>query len=122
MAGPRRQRKLQEAEEKMRHIRGFPGDGNVVGGEQTEVSRLLDDQSQSVAESHDETDTEDGDGELESHDSHVTDDDAINEGDQSGKQVWVAVRLPNRTLRNHFYTSQTIKVLTNSNVHVIRTQ
>ena len=99
---PRRERKLEETEKKMRYIRGFVGEGETVGGRGEGVSRLLDDQSQSVEER-----TQSGG----SHDSHVTSDDVTGEGDQSGKQIWIAVQLPSgKSLQSQFYTSQTIKV------------
>ena len=43
-------------------------------------------------------------------DGHVTDDDVIGEGDQSGRKVWLAVQLPTRTLRSQFHISQAMKV------------
>ena len=46
---------------------------------------------------------------AESHDSHVID-DVISEGDQSGRKVWLAVQLPDRTLRRQFHITQTMKV------------
>ena len=120
IAGPRWQRKLEEADKKMRYIRGFGGEGNIVGGGDSQgadgrgVSRLLQvDQSQEVAASHD-TDskvTASHESSQSSDGDHVTDDD-ITDGDQSGKLVWVAVRAPNRTVRSQFYTSQTMKVST----------
>ena len=105
VAGPRREWKLGEAERKMRHIRGFGDDGEVLGGQISPggpdrgASRLLQshgDQSQSVAGSRD---------------GHMTDDDDVGEGDQSGNLIWILLRLPDRTLRKQFYTSQTVKVL-----------
>ena len=136
MAGPRRERKLEETERKMRHIRGFGDEGNIVGGGPSQgahgrgVSRLLQYQSESVAGSHDdhvnETDqssdregNHQSDQTAESHDDHMTGDDIVSEGDQSGKLVWVAVRLPDRTIRNQFYTSQTVKVLLAVGIHLL---
>ena len=122
VAGPRRERKMEERERRMRDIRGFRGQGDIVGGGATEgahstgVSRLIqdDDQSQPVTGSHDNHVNECGrssDQTPESCDHHMTnDDDIISDGDQSGKLVWVAVRLPERTIRSQFYTSQTMKV------------
>lgn len=103
----------------MRYFRGFgSSDGNIVGGDIGVQSRLID-QSQSVAGSHDEHS-------IESCDSHVTDDDddVISESDQSGRLIWVAVRLLNKTIRKQFYTSQTIKVCIQDIIclgHLIRT-
>ena len=55
VAGSRRERKMEERERKMRDIRGFRGQGNILGGKPTEGAhsrgiRLVedDDQSQSV--------------------------------------------------------------------------
>ena len=124
VAGPRRERKLKEREKKMRELRGFMGEGNIVGGGPTEgaqgrdISRLVqvqvDDHSQSVAESCDDHVMEcagSSEQSPESPDDHMTnEDDIISEGDQSGKLVWVAVRLPERTIRSQFFTSQTMKV------------
>ena len=129
VAGPRRERKLGEAERKMRHIRGFGDDGEVLGGQISPggpdrgASRLLQsrgDQSQSVAGSRDSrvTGSDQSPVRSESRDSHMTDDDDVGEGDQSGNPIWILVRLPDRTLRKQFYTSQTVKVLVYSHVHV----
>ena len=90
VAGPRRERKLEENERKMRYLRGFGKDeGRTVG-------------YGSGAGSCDQG--------AESHDSHVTDDDVIGEGDQSGRRVWLAVQLPTRTVHHQFHISQTMKV------------
>ena len=88
MAGPRRARKLEESERKNRYFRGFgSNEGRTVGV--------------ASSESHDQG--------AESRDSHVID-DVISEGDQSGRKVWLAVQLPDRTLRRQFHITQTMKV------------
>ena len=106
----------------MRYIRGFVGEGNIVGrgdsrGEDGRgVSRLLQvDQSQEVTVSHDPeskvTASHDTESSQSSDGDHMTDDDII-DGDQSGKLVWVAVRVRDRTVRSQFHISQTMKVST----------
>ncbi len=83
IAGPRREQKLKELEDKMKSIRGLKDEGTPLGGS-TRSSRLL----------------------QQSHDSQ----DESDEGDESGGWVTINLRLPDGSVRRKFRTSQKVKV------------
>ncbi len=87
IAGPRREQKLKELEDKMKSIRGLKDEGTPLGGS-TRSSRLL----------------------QQSHDSQ----DESDEGDESGGWVTINLRLPDGSVRRKFRTSQKVKVRENT--------
>ncbi len=83
IAGPRREQKLRELDDKMKSIRGLKDEGTPLGGS-TRSSRLL----------------------QQSHDSQ----DESDEEDESGGWVTINLRLPDGSAKRKFRTSQKVKV------------
>ena len=111
MAGPRRERKLQLLEEKMKSIRGFQGEGSAVGSSRSKVangggSRLLSEHDELVGRKNEQSESE-----LRSH--VITTDQSDSESDQEdeeGKLITIALKLPNQSVKKQFKTSYKIKV------------
>ena len=120
VAAPRREQKLHQLEEKMKSIRGFHGEGSVVGscsegatgggssrlmGEHDEVIRRRNvEQSREGARSHViGTNQSDSEGEEEN---------------EEGRLITIALKLPSKSVHKQFRTSYKIKVC--ENLHCTR--
>ncbi len=85
----------------MKLIRGFRGEGDVVGGGREGASVLVAAGGDHVTSS------------SESHDSHVEADESQEEeaGDRDlGREIQLALRLPGRIVKEHFHTKDKVRV------------
>lgn len=111
---PRREQKLKKLEEKMKMIRGFRGEGAVVGlaGEMVTVdtgaSRLVREHNEQIRRRRDEQSKESA--------SHVTsqtdqsDSEYEGEENEEGKMITIALKLPSKSVKKQFRTSYHVKV------------
>jgi hypothetical protein len=108
VAAPRREQKLQQLEEKMKSIRGFRGEGSVVGSSSTggETSRLMGEHDQVIRRRNVEQRREGA--------SHVTgtnqSDSESEEENEEGRLITVVLKLPSKSVQKQFRTSYKIKV------------
>ena len=110
MIAPRREQKLQELEEKMKSIRGFQGEGSVIGscseGGAGGASRLTREHDEVIRRRKVELSREEA--------SHVTmtnqSDSESEEENEEGKLITIAVKLPSKSVQKQFRTSYKIKV------------
>ena len=104
ITAPRREKKLLELEEKMKFVRGFKGEGHAVGGTRGGTSTLLATNTGGHVTSA--TVSPDDSPMIEQDQSHEED---IASGDR-GVEIRLALKLPERTVKKHFYTKDKIRV------------
>lgn len=111
MAAPRREQKLQQLEEKMKLIRGFQGEGSVVGScsERTTgggMSRLMGEHDEVIRRRNVEQSREAA--------NHVTrtnqSDSESEEENEEGRLITIALKLPSKSVHKQFRTTYKIKV------------
>ena len=113
VTAPRREQKLQQLEEKLKSIRGFQGEGSVVGS----CSEGTNDRSSRLMGEHDEVIRR---RKMEERRGAASDVTGINQSDseseeenKEGRLITIALKLPSKSVHKQFRTSHRIKVSEN---------